>query len=317
MLSNSLAIVKTYAIENLGRYERPKAFTYLGAIWCIGVMAGTELSGALSFPATHLTIIFGAGGFWTSYPYFLPLLISAGVSLVGAGFMHNQLNDIEETSDSGLGLQIDFNKTAYTLVLVLSTWVFTSFQELFPIWARASRANGGLNWSEPASVGEIQSIGALVGVLVQCYIVKHEIELSELRGMLAILVPGFVVFSFANELNPIVEWCILALCQACFTVVHVVILCQLYLAFNVKSKSDYNIDRAQYGSAAARALSPFIMCSVMAWSFANGFPFDSHLPFFVLAILSLACIVVLSFKNDTSYKEVLESNLRQEFIEKV
>jgi MFS family permease len=293
LLDNNLAVIKSYALESQQTAEDPeaaKACRSLGVVWGVGVMIGPELAGYLSNPSQHLPFIFSEGGIWSTCPYLLPLLISSLIALVGAGCALVWLDDSPCTIFFSPGL------TSYALILPLSAGALIGFQELFPVWARASYVSGGLQWTEPFPVGQVQSVGALVAVVVQCYMLNHDLGLLHLRTAWALLAPVVVLFSFANDLSPESEWLVLALGYAYFATVQSLVFSRLYLA--VKSQP-WGSKLPQYTSAVSRALSPLILCALLAWGFDSPFPWDTHFPYFILAAVWIVCVILLSLPSDS------------------
>ncbi|GAP82477.1 putative tetracycline resistance protein TCR1 [Rosellinia necatrix] len=69
--------------------HKPRAYTILPIVWCLGSIVGPMIGGALARPCISYPSLFSPGTIWDRYPYLLPNLFSAFVVLIGVvnGFL--------------------------------------------------------------------------------------------------------------------------------------------------------------------------------------------------------------------------------------
>lgn len=97
-LNGNVAVVKSTVAELVPKEYHPIAFSSLSVVWSLGVTVGPFLGGYLSQPAKEYPSVFGPdapwgfGGFWETYPYFLPCLVSGAItwSAILLGFFQLQ-----------------------------------------------------------------------------------------------------------------------------------------------------------------------------------------------------------------------------------
>mmetsp|Transcript_34113 Transcript_34113/g.59508 ORF Transcript_34113/g.59508 Transcript_34113/m.59508 type:complete len:461 (+) Transcript_34113:1475-2857(+) len=291
LLNCSLFVVRSYALEVLEGNDRVRAFKCLGIIWSLGVMLGPEIGGLLSRPNTHIPILFAQGAFWEMYPYLLPIILVAVATLVVVGIVMVYLPPVATVRKVKFKNESD-KELNLTLVLALSVGVFTSFTDLFPLWAKANESQGGLELTDPFTIGQIQSFGSLVAVLVQCSLLNSENDILIIKATWAIFVPIICLFPFAQEISLYFTWPFLAALYSCFSITQMLVLSRLYLALTHESWSTLS-SSAHYFTAISKTLFTFLFSSALAWSYDHPFPFDFHLPYFVLAVVGLVCVVLI------------------------
>ncbi|RUS31665.1 hypothetical protein BC938DRAFT_477342 [Jimgerdemannia flammicorona] len=79
----NVGVSKSVLGEITDNTNQPMAFALFGFCWGIGGIAGPVLGGLLSWPATQFPTLFGTNAFLIRFPYFLPCLVSAIISLLG------------------------------------------------------------------------------------------------------------------------------------------------------------------------------------------------------------------------------------------
>ncbi|RUS16332.1 major facilitator superfamily domain-containing protein [Endogone sp. FLAS-F59071] len=82
-LNGNVGVSKSVLGEITDSTNQPMAFALFGFCWGIGGIAGPVLGGLLSWPADQFPDLFGHNAFLIYFPYFLPCLISAIISLLG------------------------------------------------------------------------------------------------------------------------------------------------------------------------------------------------------------------------------------------
>mmetsp|Transcript_28942 Transcript_28942/g.28633 ORF Transcript_28942/g.28633 Transcript_28942/m.28633 type:complete len:179 (-) Transcript_28942:566-1102(-) len=93
LVNGNTGVAKAYATEITDDTNSAKLFSYLGFSWGIGVMLGPILGGGLSRISDKIPSIFSPDGFWGDYPYFLPMLTSSFISLIGLVIGYFVLNE--------------------------------------------------------------------------------------------------------------------------------------------------------------------------------------------------------------------------------
>jgi MFS family permease len=83
LLNGNTGIVKTYLAEVTDETNKPKAFVLNGLAASFGRIIGGIVGGLLANPAASYPALFASIWLFTSYPYLLPCLVAAFVSLVG------------------------------------------------------------------------------------------------------------------------------------------------------------------------------------------------------------------------------------------
>ncbi|SPO28813.1 uncharacterized protein UTRI_05126_B [Ustilago trichophora] len=104
--NGNVAIVKSVMGELTDSSNQAKAFSLLPLTWTVGCLIGPLLGGYLSKPAVQYPGTFGRaawlglGGVWERFPFFLPCLVSAmitvGSIVAGALFLEETLPEIVE-----------------------------------------------------------------------------------------------------------------------------------------------------------------------------------------------------------------------------
>lgn len=302
LFNSSLPVAKAYALEVLEGNDRMKTFKLMGIAWSLGTMVGSEIGGFLSRPARHIPFLFSEGGLLSVFPYSLPLLIAALASAFGAVavFYHfdsqRQARRVKFKDESG-------SDTEYTVALAISAGAFISFQDLFPQWARSATSNGGLAWSDPSTISQVQSIGSVAAIVVQYILLSRRYtEFKLVRLVMMALFPVLLVFPSARGMPPLLKGGVLIAGYCYFSITQVLVLNRLYLALAQEPYSTIS-SLAQYLTAISRTLCPFLFSATLAWSFTQPFPFDYHLPFYILAVMGVVCAVFVKQPRSRSYSE--------------
>ncbi|EST09080.1 Major facilitator superfamily [Kalmanozyma brasiliensis GHG001] len=85
--NGNVAIIKSVMGELTDGSNQARAFSFLALTWTVGSFIGPLLGGYLSRPAEQYPGVFGEGswagfgGLWVEYPFLLPCLVSAGLTL--------------------------------------------------------------------------------------------------------------------------------------------------------------------------------------------------------------------------------------------
>mmetsp|Transcript_28943 Transcript_28943/g.28634 ORF Transcript_28943/g.28634 Transcript_28943/m.28634 type:complete len:165 (-) Transcript_28943:607-1101(-) len=135
LVNGNTGVAKAYATEITDDTNSAKLFSYLGFSWGIGVMLGPILGGGLSRISDKIPSIFSPDGFWGDYPYFLPMLTSSFISLIGlviGYFVLNETNRKVKVLKSPWLLTKNSNFLTCTTIYAVSGLSFLSFQEVFP-----------------------------------------------------------------------------------------------------------------------------------------------------------------------------------------
>ncbi|OCH84812.1 MFS general substrate transporter [Obba rivulosa] len=80
-LNGNIGVSKSMMTEITDVTNRARGFAYLPMVWSLGSTIGPVIGGVFSNPTTRWPGIFGTTGFWAEYPYFLPCITVAYVSL--------------------------------------------------------------------------------------------------------------------------------------------------------------------------------------------------------------------------------------------
>ncbi|KZT73545.1 MFS general substrate transporter [Daedalea quercina L-15889] len=81
-LNGNIGVTKSMMAEITDESNRDKGFAFMPMIWSLGSTLGPAIGGIFSTPASRWPHAFQAE-FWKSYPYFLPCVIAACISVSG------------------------------------------------------------------------------------------------------------------------------------------------------------------------------------------------------------------------------------------
>ncbi|PIL29842.1 MFS general substrate transporter [Ganoderma sinense ZZ0214-1] len=203
-LNGNIGVSKSMMAEITDSTNRARGFAYLPMIWSLGSTIGPIIGGVFSRPADHWRP-FQHGTFWTTYPYFLPCIITACLSVSAFVFA---LMGLKETLPRTLGLpggknasptaQVDAEKTSGTRIpkdissepasqeiITIRTilvprvlWPILNYaflalmdqcvQVLVPLMYSTSIPLGGLGFSS-FTIGLIQGIAGFIGGIIQIF----------------------------------------------------------------------------------------------------------------------------------------------------
>ncbi|KAF2493144.1 MFS general substrate transporter [Lophium mytilinum] len=107
LLNGNVAVLQTTVAELVtDEKHRPRAFSIMPSIWCLGTIFGSGLGGLLTEPVKNYPSIFSPGSIFDSYPYLLPNLVCTFVVafalVVGFLFLEETHEDIKHERDRGL-----------------------------------------------------------------------------------------------------------------------------------------------------------------------------------------------------------------------
>ncbi|KAK7956208.1 uncharacterized protein PG986_005430 [Apiospora aurea] len=109
LLNGNMGVLQSTVTELVTAKEhRPRAFTMMPIVWCIGSIIGPMIGGALAKPCETYPNLFAKGSIWDAYPYLLPNLFSAFVVLVGVitGFLFLEETHYEKKRQQDRGVEL-------------------------------------------------------------------------------------------------------------------------------------------------------------------------------------------------------------------
>ncbi|KAK8051977.1 hypothetical protein PG993_003362 [Apiospora rasikravindrae] len=109
LLNGNMGVLQSTVTELVTAKEhRPRAFTMMPIVWCIGSIIGPMIGGALAKPCETYPNLFAEGSIWDAYPYLLPNLFSAFVVLVGVitGFLFLEETHYEKKRQQDHGVEL-------------------------------------------------------------------------------------------------------------------------------------------------------------------------------------------------------------------
>ena len=180
LCSGNVVVAKSMMADLTDETNEAKAFVYIGVVFGAGAMIGPLVGGALAEPAAkYPSLPFSA--LWAARPYLLPCAVVAVLTLgvlVAAVFLLEESKKpaapdaprADAAADSGVRSLLRDGKSPFRgvcLSFFLFGFCFLAFQEVFPVFARAPRAEGGVELTSTA-VGVLQSAAGaatLVGVV--------------------------------------------------------------------------------------------------------------------------------------------------------
>ncbi|CAM9131751.1 unnamed protein product, partial [Laminaria digitata] len=96
-LNGIMGNAKTMICEVCGSEHEVVGMSFVTGCWSVGLVLGSALGGLLAEPATHYPTMFSESGLFGRYPYLLPNVFGAALSLMGLPLVYFFL---EETHDA-------------------------------------------------------------------------------------------------------------------------------------------------------------------------------------------------------------------------
>ncbi len=81
-MNGNIGVAKAYLSDICDDSNQARAFSFLGVTGGIGKLVSPALGGLLAKPAVSWPTVFSPSGLFGTYPYLLPCLVGAGVSLI-------------------------------------------------------------------------------------------------------------------------------------------------------------------------------------------------------------------------------------------
>lgn len=332
------AIGKTIVSEICVKENAAKGMATLVSGWYIGQIIGNFVGGQFSHPE-ELGIV--SSGIFVEFPYLLPNLICAGISIltaiISALFLKETLT-IPEVSNSSNSL--DFSRTMSeptykdvirspfvpTILVLYSLASFNSnaFSDVFPIWCWADRDNGGLEFN-PQEIGNSLAMSFLLIVVIQQRVYGMLVNKYGCTRVFSIgiyvLLPTILIFpeqtlvSFNESLLKVslvvsvLFWNLFSYVN--FTTINVMV--NDCVGPNKRAKLN---SVAQCVGSLFRALGPYISGTVYSTTARGGlgYPLDYHTIFYLIA-LDLAAQLYMSKDLPEWDKNEKEDTLELESLE--
>lgn len=137
-------------------------------MWGVGVIVGTSVGGLLARPG------FAGSGFVGSFPYVLPAMFSAALSVVSFLVALALLQETHSCQNSGeIKDTTSMNPSRSVFIAICAYCIFSAYaevvNEIYPLWAAAPSAQGG-NGDTAAQIGFVLGLtGVLQTVCQFCY----------------------------------------------------------------------------------------------------------------------------------------------------
>uniref|UniRef100_A0A6B2L3I2 Major facilitator superfamily (MFS) profile domain-containing protein n=1 Tax=Arcella intermedia TaxID=1963864 RepID=A0A6B2L3I2_9EUKA len=234
-LNGNIGVVKTYLSEITDNTNAHKGFSIFGLCWGTGLIIGPSIGGFLSKPSEKIPHIFPPGSLLDQFPYLLPCIASATVTLLGLimgiFFLQETLHikkdkekeedplvpkakpneiDIEEVED-----EIDINNTRAicfsfftsreimitTLLYSLLTFHRMMLDEVFAIWAPLKPSEGGISFTS-SDIGLIYAVAGASGLVSQFFIFPYFVDRF---GTLTMYRWSSFISFFLNAILPVVS----------------------------------------------------------------------------------------------------------------
>ncbi|KAI1797427.1 MFS general substrate transporter [Ganoderma leucocontextum] len=157
-LNGNIGVSKSMMAEITDSTNRARGFAYLPMIWSLGSTIGPIIGGVFSMPADHWPA-FQHGAFWRTYPYFLPCVVTACISISAFVFA---LVGLKEKGAQGAAstLQADPETTKETTIRTILVLVPLMYSTSIPL--------GGLGFSS-FTIGLVQGVAGFVGGIAQIF----------------------------------------------------------------------------------------------------------------------------------------------------
>eukprot|EP01113_Clastostelium_recurvatum_P018241 TRINITY_DN2151_c0_g1_i6.p1 TRINITY_DN2151_c0_g1~~TRINITY_DN2151_c0_g1_i6.p1 ORF type:complete len:574 (-),score=120.49 TRINITY_DN2151_c0_g1_i6:28-1749(-) len=189
--------------------------------------------------------------------------------------------------------------------------LYVIIDEVFPLWAMTTLAQGGLNFSS-AQIGLTWSIGGASLVLYQMFVyyrlARRFGTLKLFQAGLALMIVTFIFYPFnglvaRSSSNPAILWVTLGTTIILRTIFGNTIGTSQSVLLNCCGGEDIQRYRGMINGLANalsglfRSIGPFVGASVFAWSLASGLPmpFDFHFVFFLEAALAALNLTLSCF----------------------
>ncbi|ORY01400.1 MFS general substrate transporter [Basidiobolus meristosporus CBS 931.73] len=177
LLNGNVGVVKSVIGELTDRTNQAKGFSLVSLMWGAGIVIGPTIAGLLSNPVEQFPFLFGSSEFLKEYPYFLPCITAASITIPGffMGFFvleetleskKSRSTDAAPTENSPLlaertdsvsssSTQVEPSASgpfAFPVLMAILGYGLLAFQttlcdELFPVWASSPIPFGGLSFT--------------------------------------------------------------------------------------------------------------------------------------------------------------------------
>ena len=323
LINGNVGVARAYAREISDETNTEKIFSYLGFAWGIGVLIGPIIGGGLSNVTGRFPSVFTPGGFWDDYPYLLPMLVNSCIILTGLCVGYFAIEDVPRKQIKGQGSEVLTKNRDFlvsTAIYAISGLAFLSFQEIFPLWCRALKQNGGLGFEDSGPIGLIQSLGGVSVIVFQLFLVPWA---SAKYGILFVMklawflcLPVFFFTPFFSYVYGVAMWLGISFLYLVFSAVQSCVLTAIGIGINNSVSSDLvgtANGAAQSAVSLFRFIGPAAAGGIFGWSTSNGmgFPFNAHFIFILdmlLGVVSLALLFSLNEKVNKR-KESINNDL--------
>jgi MFS family permease len=325
-LNGNVATAKCVLGEITDASNQAAAFSVFGLAFGIGSLIAPTLGGLLAEPAVKYPLVFGQVWLFETFPYLLPCLVSALVSLVGwvVGYFYfeetlqskrpevsSELREQREpllsdapspplNLESNQSHAFSYRYAAFSTITAYSILAFTQivFQEVFVFWCNADVHDGGLAWGT-SEVGIAMALSGAVLLFVQLviypYVQRHVGNYTLYRDAMFAQVPMFAVTGFISASvyqGPAALWTWISLHSVYRVVAQSFAFTSVMMMINNSAhpKSLGLVNGVGQASASfVRAVGPALAGVIWSHSLKNGvqFPLNYHFSFLLLAVLSL------------------------------
>ena len=266
--------------------------------WLLGSVVGSVVGGLLVDPkSTGLA----PSGFFADWPYLLPNLFTAVVSLFSLVGLWIWMKETLKKKDPLLQSQQPSNEPVprsmwemakdpliFLLAMLygLNSFINTSYNELFPLWCWADKSKGGLAFS-PADIGWALAAANTVLVIGSQLTFKRIVKRNGLKwcsvwGSIVLVPVSFVIPWISYSGNDIGIWIYIIIMTFIFYLLNFTVLTsQIVMSNNCVLKHERGKLNGLYmflGSA-ARALAPAVMGVVFSATTNSGEPFPINYTF--------------------------------------
>lgn len=344
LLNGNMGVYKTYLGEITDDTNRPKAFGVIGLTVGIGIVTGPLIGGFLARPyvlyrnVTFLRQFLKPGGILQQFPYILPNLFISSFCLIGfivglfaltesnQNIKKKKSETIKEKIKKFFNSEIlkGYSPLASCVIYCLIGMSQTGIDEVLPLWILLPPPYG--------LAFTTMEIGILVGlcgtfiILIQIFAYKplvNKIGLLwtfRIGAFFSIFVIPIVDTSYLYDIKWL-AWIILII-GLCIRILHSQFcLTSIFVIINntVTPESMGTLNGiAQSMVALTKAITPFTMASLFAWSLDNDlpFPFDKHFVFILCVSLSLIALFLSFFlSRDVNYSKDAKKDKTDEKIE--
>lgn len=319
---NLSATAKTCVSEVASGAKQTRAMAFYALGWFYGQIAGYLIGGFLVHPELSGLV---TKGIVVTYPYLLPNLICAAVSLLTFVGILVFFKETLAAPPATLSVPHDSsylrsNKGLIAFYL-LSVFCNTGFIETFPLWCWSSQEHGGLDLST-AEIGVTLTAAYVVLGLGQSWVYGWFARRLGLRkvvvGSSMLLCPVLVSISCLNLLPRLWLQPVLAFACLLFYLLSYNVFTSLFVLIN---RSVSQQDRAKLNSCSmgvgyvVKGLTPLIVDFSFAYTSESGhrYPFDHHFVFTLLGLgTAVAAVLAAGLKwmeeeAKESYRDMEES----------